>query len=612
MSMLNPENDRLDYGKILTPPGGYSLDFAVGTTYSLDLDALTGASIALGLSEDTDSKLLNNPVFVLEALRRTGDRIALFCQDGQISCPRMVSPLYMLLEKIVFGVTLPRRNRAYPSFHPKFWLIRYINDKNMEPLYRAIVLSRNLTFDRSWDVTISLEGKAGKEITDKNDPVIDFLGFLEKKIRKDENGKLKKKKIQKLMEELQYVNFSLDSKEFYDFDFIPMGIKKADGSYYSITDYRLYKNMDSDSYTVGLNEIFIMSPFLSSSTIKSFNSRGNSIKNKEYVLVTRKLELEKLKPSDVCNFKIYTMKDDVIDGETAFSGESQDYQKQDIHAKIYMDRKDSYSELFLGSMNASHNAVFSNVEFMIRLKSSNRYLNINRITEDIFCGPNDERNPFLLVSPDELGKKTVDEENDYLENTAKEISRLHPKAVVIPDGDKYDVIVSFGKYESPYKITITPLIVNIEEVLSEEIVFKGLSVTQLSDFYVVSVHDGDNTARRVLIIPTEGMPEDREKAVVSNIVKDKQTFFRYVSFLLGDNNLLSAVETGLLSEKGITNPVNRYVKTPSLYEKMLKTASESPERFKEVDYLLNSISNNAVVPQEFTDLFGTFKKVLKK
>ena len=50
MSMLNPENDRLDYGKILTPPGGYSLDFAVGTTYSLDLDALTGASIAFVLS----------------------------------------------------------------------------------------------------------------------------------------------------------------------------------------------------------------------------------------------------------------------------------------------------------------------------------------------------------------------------------------------------------------------------------------------------------------------------------------------------------------------------------------------------------------------------------
>ena len=49
--MLNPNQDRLDYGQVLTPPVGFRLDFAVGTTYSLDLDALVGACIALGLSE---------------------------------------------------------------------------------------------------------------------------------------------------------------------------------------------------------------------------------------------------------------------------------------------------------------------------------------------------------------------------------------------------------------------------------------------------------------------------------------------------------------------------------------------------------------------------------
>ena len=46
--MLNPSNDRLDYGNILSAPKDYELDFAIGTTYSLDLDSLVGASIALG------------------------------------------------------------------------------------------------------------------------------------------------------------------------------------------------------------------------------------------------------------------------------------------------------------------------------------------------------------------------------------------------------------------------------------------------------------------------------------------------------------------------------------------------------------------------------------
>ena len=102
--MLNPNNDRLNYGDILAPPNNYQLDFAIGTSYSLDLDALVGAAIALGLAEETDTNLVNNPIFLLEALRTTGDNVALFCEGGQIRLPSKVSPLYILLENMVFPV----------------------------------------------------------------------------------------------------------------------------------------------------------------------------------------------------------------------------------------------------------------------------------------------------------------------------------------------------------------------------------------------------------------------------------------------------------------------------------------------------------------------------
>ena len=151
--MLNPNNDRLDYGQILAPPAGFNLDFAVGTTYSLNLDALVGASLALGLSVETDSLLMNNPVCLLEALRSTGDKVALFCEGGQIHLPNRVTSLYILLEKMVFSVMTSKKRgiSGYPSFHPKFWLIRYKNNNDIFR-YRVIVLSRNLTFDRSWDI----------------------------------------------------------------------------------------------------------------------------------------------------------------------------------------------------------------------------------------------------------------------------------------------------------------------------------------------------------------------------------------------------------------------------------------------------------------------------
>ena len=61
--MLNPNEDRQDYGSILSAPPNYELDFAIGTSYSLDLDSLIGASISLGLNEETDTVLKDNPIF---------------------------------------------------------------------------------------------------------------------------------------------------------------------------------------------------------------------------------------------------------------------------------------------------------------------------------------------------------------------------------------------------------------------------------------------------------------------------------------------------------------------------------------------------------------------
>ena len=70
--MFRPDSnrDRTDYSGILMPPDGYRLDRAVGTTYSLDLEALTAVAICLGLSEETDSKLMQNPIGMLNALQK--------------------------------------------------------------------------------------------------------------------------------------------------------------------------------------------------------------------------------------------------------------------------------------------------------------------------------------------------------------------------------------------------------------------------------------------------------------------------------------------------------------------------------------------------------------
>ena len=91
---------------------------------------------------------------------------------------------------------------------------------------------------------------------------------------------------------------------------------------------------------------------------------------------------------------------------------------------------------------------------------------------------------------------------------------------------------------------------------------------------------------------TSGMPEGREREVIASVVNDRACFYRYIAFLLGDNFVLSALESGTTNQS-VGNKKNRtYSSIPAIYEKMLQTAATAPERFKEIDYLIKSISKD--------------------
>ena len=607
--MLNPNNDRLDYGQILAPPAGYNLDFAVGTTYSLNLDALVGASLALGLSEETDSELMNNPVCLLEALRSTGDNVALFCEGGQIHMPNRVTPLYILLEKMVFSVKTPKRKgiAAYPSFHPKFWLIRYRNNDG-DLRYRVIVLSRNLTFDRNWDIAYYMDGHVTADTTDKNEPICDFLRYLVAQLPGTESGKDKVKKIRALIRELPNVIFEPEEKAFYDYEFIPKGVRRASGGIYQFDETDLFKDT--------FHEILIISPFLSGGVIRAFNDRNTRslINDARYMLITREMSLGRLKPEDVSHFQIYTMRDAVIDGETAISDEAQEIQKQDIHAKIYMIRKYSSTDLYLGSLNASHNAVYGNIEFMIRLRSKRRYLDLDKLAASLFGTEKDgSDNPFQEVTLQTAIIEEEDEPTKALDAVVKEINRSNPSAAVHPEDDEYySASVHFEACDTKgYQISIRPLLSRRTEEFSSDVLFTRLTITQLSEFYVIGVSDGEQTVERILIIPTDGLPDDREKQVVSSVVNDRDCFYRYIAFLLGDDSILSMLEINNAGVEADDTMSRQVYHVPALYEKMLQTAAVNPEKFKGIEYLMKTISEDGIIPEDFKKLYETFKKAVK-
>jgi len=84
--MLRPDS-RLLYLDALRPPQGYTFDRGIGTTFSLDLLSLLFAPLSLALHETRVDKELNYPIVILEAFKRTADKLTVFCQRGRISIP---------------------------------------------------------------------------------------------------------------------------------------------------------------------------------------------------------------------------------------------------------------------------------------------------------------------------------------------------------------------------------------------------------------------------------------------------------------------------------------------------------------------------------------------
>ena len=161
-----------------------------------------------------------------------------------------------------------------------------------------------------------------------------------------------------------------------------------------------------------------------------------------------------------------------------------------------------------------------------------------------------------------------------------------------------------------YDVKISPLFSNKTAVLDKELEFENLTAVQLSEFYKITVSDGNSSLSRIILIPTDGLPEERDKMIVSSVVKDKNCFYQYVSFLLGDSLAMGGGE--IFEESSNTSSALNHTTTilPALYEKMLKTAVEEPEKFDEIEYLLKAVAKDGVVPPKFEETYKIFRKAV--
>lgn len=602
--MFDIEQDRCDYGRLLAPPEGFELDAAVATTYSLDLETLTFAAIALGHGENTDSMLKDNPVSMLNALRKIRDKVVIFYETGRIAVPasRRTSNFYQLLEGMTVPVALPaHKGNNYPSFHPKMWLICYMNRGSRERRYRFLVMSRNLTFDRSWDVVVSLDGIPTEQRQERSLPIVHFLNFLGGFTKKDSRTY---GIVDSLGKFVKNVSFSLEGNKITDFCIIPLGIGRNS---YDLSNDVWFKESSN------FHEVVIMSPFISADVISLFNNeiRGKYLSSCKRTLITRTSELSKLSNITAGNFEIYTMKDGIVEGENELSdGDvSEVIRRQDIHAKMLLFRKNDFSSVYMGSMNVSHNGMYRNVELDIRFDCPNSYLRPDRFLAEVF-GNNPLKNPFELRTLEEDTKQEATDNG--VDVMFKKLCRADAMATVVRQEDGlFTISLRFNPSMISDGVMISPISKNIHKPIEPEIIFESLSVLELTEYYQIVLTDSNGKeVRHVMQIPTQGIPAERDKQICNSILDSKEKLYEYISLILSDDKVQCVLESGD-SSYGEGEHGTAVTVMPAIYERMLEASLHHRERFMEIEDMMKMLPDNSSILEEFKKLYDVFCEALK-
>jgi len=356
--------------------------------------------------------------------------------------------------------------------------------------------------------------------------------------------------------------------------------------------------------TAKSHELLVMSPFLSGGEIAALNADMPGMKNVQRTLITRRLALSGLNPGDVSNFKCYVLRDP--GGEGVF---------HDLHAKVFLRRKYGGSELYVGSMNATCSGMYRNVEMMVGLRGSGTRLNTDRLLEELCGGATDGKgSPLELVESFEHVEPSEEERNlENAERMLKEFCRMDVRAEVVPGSKEghFDLLLHGKAGWRPEGIKISPLpLPGLTCAYAEGLAFRDVDLVRLTSLFAVTCTSGDASVSRIVKLPLTGLPEGRDKAILNEVVKDRPALYRYLALLFAGVDLCGDGD-GLLVKQGEPKAADTLAwLEQGLYEQMLDSATESPEKIAAVGSLLSQIESEGVELTELRNLYRSFATVL--
>ena len=616
--MLEPGN-RHHLLESLRPLPGYQFDCAVATTFSVDLLTALTAPLAFTLFdwEDQDGRPNVDPMALLEAVRRYADRLSIFCQRGHIAVPKRSHPLYAHLEESIFEVVAPDEQGV---FHPKLWVLRFSPIQECDPVrYRVLCLSRNLTFDRSWDTVLSLEGNLldRKRNLGVNRPLADFIRELPELSLRPITERARAD-IELMQDELRRVKF--DKPEGFDeYYFHPLGIK----------GYRAWP------FEERAERLLIVSPFVSKGCLMRLTGQA-----KTSLLISRPEELSSLDTECLERFdrKCYLISaadpldEEPGDGQSGNDGITateldRGAALSGLHAKLYVLDRGWNASLWTGSANATSAAFNKNVEFLVEMVGKKSRCGVNALLTAAqgvtsFGDLLQDFTPSEALKSDPL----LEDLGRILEEAQRRLSNVNFAAHTISNQEpgSFNLELRLNQEQRlsiPSEIKVRCWPITLHESSSIPIVsnsdplarFCGVSFEAITSFFAfkltATVEERSESLRFVLNIPLIGAPANRRERLMHSLLRNKDQFIRFILFLLAEGgadvrNILIALQARLSAKGGAGEAHSSGF---PLFETLVRALDRNPAKLdhiaRVVDDFRKTEEGRGLLPEGFDSIW---------
>ena len=556
--------------------------------------------------------MLKSPLALLEGLERAADRLAIFCEAGRIQAqPSPQSRLCTLLEHLITEVTAPRGG----SFHPKLWVLRYRPLETGEPTrIRLLVLSRNLTRDRSWDLCLSLDGKVVRTRHATNAPLVDFLGRLPS-LATGATPEHVDPLVAELSEDLHRTEWTLPTP----FETVAFAVNG--------TERRVWR-------PPSCRRLGVVSPFCDGDALEILAD----LSIEPPTLVSRSDELIAVAPRVLDRFSAVSVMDELAETEDGEDDDSDDvaaHSLDGLHAKAFVQENGWDTSIIIGSGNATRPALLTGRNVEVFASLTGKRSRVGSIA-DIF-GPDGFGRVLRAFRPDEIPPRDAGQQaaEQRIERVRRDLISADLALSCTAQRDEegaqalWKVILRPGQsvpLDGLGSATCWPITLgepHAHDVLtalrdgnSIEIgTMPLIDVTRFVAFRLADATYEETTALFALGTRIDGLPTTRHRAVLRWVLDSREAFLRYLRLLLADagDQLSAQLAVGSAKSGGSWQAA---ADDEPILEDMVRALSHGPDRLGAVRHLMERLDRMttedgaAVVPEDFATLWDAFRAVL--